>query len=319
MLRVGVIGCGGHAQGHFRMIGQEPRLRLTAIAELDPDRRARAQAEHHPEAAFDDYRRMLDAVELDVVHVVTMPGHLLPIVTETLGRGIHTSIEKSPGMTSAETRQMLAAERTSPARALVSFNRRYFPEVLAVRRRLQERGGAVQVAAIYHKTPFAHAGTKWTTLAPEPLICDAIHHVDLLRWLAGRTPEAAATVASVLGDAFSGAEDGTQRYNGLIRFDTGCRGVMMSHYGVGYRIQQAEAHAEGFSAYLDLTERPRVTLYEEGALRPDLLDLDAVGGSSFNEVVHFTDCILNGTAPWSNLEDAVHTMELAEAIAASRS
>jgi predicted dehydrogenase len=89
---------------------------------------------------------------------------------------------------------------------------------------------------------------------------------------------------------------------------------MMSHYGVGYRIQTAEAHAEDLSAYLDLTRTPQVTLYREGRLCEDPLDLDAVGGADFNETRHFADCIFNDTEPWSPLEDAVKTMELCEAI-----
>ncbi|MCZ6677933.1 MAG: Gfo/Idh/MocA family oxidoreductase, partial [Candidatus Poribacteria bacterium] len=89
-LRVGVIGCGGHAQSHFAMIKDEPRMQLIAVAEISEERREKAKAEHQPESAFRDYREMLDQVDLDVVYVVTMPGHLLPIVLECLGRDVHT-------------------------------------------------------------------------------------------------------------------------------------------------------------------------------------------------------------------------------------
>ena len=47
-LKVAVIGCGGHAQSHFRMIADEPRLRLVGIAELDEERRRKNQAEYAP-------------------------------------------------------------------------------------------------------------------------------------------------------------------------------------------------------------------------------------------------------------------------------
>ena len=59
-LKVGIIGCGGHAQGHFAMIKGESRMKLVAIAEIDEDRRSRAKAEHQPEFAFRDHREMLD-------------------------------------------------------------------------------------------------------------------------------------------------------------------------------------------------------------------------------------------------------------------
>ncbi|MEK7396086.1 MAG: hypothetical protein AAB116_04020 [Candidatus Poribacteria bacterium] len=88
----------------------------------------------------------------------------------------------------------------------------------------------------------------------------------------------------------------------------------MSHYGVGYRIQRAEVHANDFSAYIDLTGAPKCEIYENGKPYTNPLDLDAIGGSNFNETRHFIDCIENGKKPWSNIEDAVKTMELCEAI-----
>ena len=321
LLNAAVIGCGGHAQGHFRMIAGEPRLHLKAIAEIDPERLRRNNEEHGPEAAFVDYRQMLDECDLDVVHVVTMPGHLLPIVTDCLERGLHVSVEKSPGMNSAETEAMAAAARASSGVAMVSFNRRYFPEVLAVRRLVQERGGAVHCSGTYNKpvTPLGYGDMAATT--PPALVCDAIHHVDLIRWLAGASPESAAVPAAVHASTNHGPRDGCDRHNAVVHFDTGAIGVMMSHYGVGFRIQRAEVHAEDFSAYLDMTRGPRIELYEaasgngraRGAPMGEL-DLEAVGGPGFNETTHFVDCILGGGEPWSTLDDAVHTMRLCEAI-----
>ena len=202
----------------------------------------------------------------------------------------------------------------SKGKAILSVNRRYKPEILAVRRLLQERGGAVQVAANYHKPPSALIHARWREIAPPDIVCDAIHHVDLLRWMAGRTPTEAAAAVEVFAHSWHGEREGTPRYNAVIAFDNGCHGTMMSHYGVGYRIQTAEVHAEDMSAYLDLTDVPRVTLYQDGKRCDEPLDLEAVGGPSFNETRHFADCILNDTMPWSPLEDAVKTMDLCEAI-----
>ena len=90
------------------------------------------------------------------------------------------------------------------------------------------------------------------------MIWDAIHHVDLIRWLAGprRRTEAAIPV-EVRGMVQDGERPVCHRHNAVIRFDTGAFGVLMSHYGVGYRIQRAEVHAEDLSVYLDLTRAPR--------------------------------------------------------------
>jgi len=313
-LKVGVIGCGGHAQSHFAMIKAEPRMKLVAIAELNETRRAEAQAKHQPEAVFGDYRDMLDKAQLDVVYVVTLAGHLLPIVKECLGRNLHTSIEKAPGYTAAETRQMVEAAHKSKGKAIVSFNRRYMPEILTVRRLAQERGGAVSVAANYHKTIEGVVPPEEQRVVPPELTSDAIHHVDLIRWMTGRTTPEARTAVEVYAHTWNGAGLPAPHHNAVIKFDDHTHGVMMSHFGVGFRIQSAEVHADNLSAYLDLTRKPKVTLYLDGKLVEEPLDLDAVGGPGFNETGHFVDCILNDSEPWSTIDDAVKTMELCEAI-----
>ena len=315
-LKVGVIGCGGHAQSHFAMINAEPRMKLIAVAEIDETRRAAAQAKYQPEATFADYRTMLDQTQLDVVYVVTLAGHLLPIVQECLGRNLHTSIEKAPGYTAAETRQMVTAAHNSKGKAIVSFNRRYIPEILAVRQLAQERGGAVQVAANYHKPASGMVPPDRQSLIPPELTSDAIHHVDLIRWMTGRTQAEARPAVEVYAHTWLGAGVPAPHHNAVIKFDDHTHGVMMSHFGVGYRIQSAEVHAENMSAYLDLTSKPQVVLYLDGQLVEEPLDLAAVGGATFNETRHFVDCILNDTEPWSTIDDAVKTMELCEAIVA---
>lgn len=315
-LKVGVIGCGGHAQSHFAMIGAEPRMKLVAIAEIDETRRAEAKAKYQPEVAFGDYRDMLDQTQLDVVYVVTLAGHLLPIVQECLGRNLHTSIEKAPGYTAAETRQMVEAAHKSKGKAIVSFNRRYMPEILAVRYLAQERGGAVQVAANYHKPASGMVPPDRQAVVPPELTSDAIHHVDLIRWMTGRTQSEARAATEVYAHTWRGAGTPAPHHNAVIKFDDHTHGVMMSHFGVGYRIQSAEVHAENLSAYLDLTSKPKVTLYLDGKLVEAPLDLAPAGGPGFNETRHFVDCILNDTEPWSTIDDAVKTMVLCEAIVA---
>ena len=215
-------------------------------------------------------------------------------------------------MNTDETEQMAHAARQSTGKAIVSFNRRYFPHVLAVRRRIQAGGGAVHVAATYNK-PL----TRIKAATPDPVICDAIHHVDLIRWLAGPGPVEAAIPVEVRGMVQDGERPVCHRHNAVVRFDTGAFGVLMSHYGVGYRIQRAEVHAEDLSVYLDLTRAPQVEGYDQGeafSLEDD--EIEAVGGSGYNEIVHFVDCVLEDREPWSTLDDAVQTMRLCEAIRA---
>ncbi|MDE2722221.1 MAG: Gfo/Idh/MocA family oxidoreductase, partial [Gemmatimonadota bacterium] len=173
-LRVGIIGAGGHAQSHFRMIHDEPEMALVAVADLDPERLAHTRETHGVTSLFTDYREMIEKVQLDVVYVVTFPGPLPDIVIDCLEAGLHTSVEKPPGISSDQTRRMMEAERRSSARAIVSVNRRYIPEVLAIRAMLHDRGGPVHVAATYNKP---HIGDKVRDVG-HLIRLDEIHMVD---------------------------------------------------------------------------------------------------------------------------------------------
>lgn len=324
-LKVAVIGCGGHAQAHLRQVAADSRLRLVAIAEIDADRLEENRARWCPERAFADWRRMLDVCDLDLVCVCTMPGHIVPIALTCLQCDLHTSIEKPPGMDSADTEKMAEAARRSKGKNIVSFDRRYIPEVLAVRRLVEERGGPVHCSTTYNKNLDLIGSKAWAHITPETILCDGIHHVDLLRWLAGPRLPVAASPTAIYAEVQDGERDATNRHNAVVRFDSGAIGVLMNHAGVGMRIRRAEVHAEDFSAYLDLPPgRPRCELYEAADLGPGRpnrgapyeadLDLEPTGGPDFNETRHFVDCILEDRSPWSSLDDAVHTMRLAEAI-----
>lgn len=312
-LQVAIVGCGGHARFHFDMIKAEPRLQLAAVAEIDADRLSTAQAAHRPSrGGFQDYRRMLDELtDLDVVHVTTMPGFLVDIVLDCMERNLHVLVEKPPGMSSLDTARMAEAADRSTGKSMVSFNRRYMPTVLAARRLAQQAGGAVHVSGTYNK-PMTTLGTPaMHGITPDPVICDAIHHVDLIRWLAG-VGDTAATPTHVHAIVEDGPRPGSHRHNAVVRFDSGAIGAFHSHYGVGARVQRAEVHAEDLSVYLDLSAAPQAQVSSEGS--EVQLNLDEVGGAAFDEVRHFTDCIVEDRTPWSTLPDAVWSMRLAEAI-----
>jgi len=297
-LMAAVIGTGSHAQGHLMMIKGCEEMHLRAVCDIDKERLEKAK-QYGAEYAFTDFREMIDKCDLDVVYVVTQPNFTADISIYCIEHDLHTSVEKPPGLTSADTRRILEAESKHNVKAMVSFNRRYIPEVLAIRNMVMDRGGAIHCAATYNKP-----ATRWSDVwGMHPVIHDAIHHVDLLRWFAGDAD-------AVYSEYYVGDSPDRQRHNAIIRFKNGCRGVFMSHYGVGFRIQRAEVHAEDFSAYLDLTGAPKCELYADGKPYEKPLDLNP----SFNETHHFVDCIINDKKPWSSIEDAIKTMELCEAI-----
>lgn len=303
-LKTAVIGTGSHARSHFQMIKACNDMHFVAVCDIDKERAENAKLECGTEYAFTDYREMIEKCDLDVIYIVTPPSFTADIAIDCIKKRLHTSVEKPPGIRSADTKRIVDAEKNSDSVVMVSFNRRYIPEVLAIRKIVLDRGGAIHCSTTYNKP-----ATSWNEIwGKYPVIHDAIHHVDLLRWLAG-------DVVDVHSEYYLDKDSyEKQHHNAVIKFANGCRGTFMSHYGVGFRIQRAEVHADGFSAYIDLTASPKYELYEDGKPYEKPLDIDAVGGKNFNETYHLVDCITNNKKPWSNVEDAVKTMELCEAI-----
>ncbi len=74
LLRFAVIGVSGQGRAHLSYASQ--RGIITAICDVDAERRARAVAEHPDAVAFEDYRQMFDRMHKDIDAVcIATPDH----------------------------------------------------------------------------------------------------------------------------------------------------------------------------------------------------------------------------------------------------
>ena len=93
---VAIIGCGGISHMHAGWYVNEPRVSLTAIADIDSER-VKAYAEQYGiEKQYTDYIEMLETEEIDIVSVCTRPKLHAPVVIETAKRGIKAILSEKP-------------------------------------------------------------------------------------------------------------------------------------------------------------------------------------------------------------------------------
>ena len=93
-IRVGIIGAGimGLAGGRiFKLLAD---VELSAIAENNKERLAKAGTELNTSALYTDHRNMLEKAALDAVYIATPDNfHRAPIV-DSLNSGCHVLVEK---------------------------------------------------------------------------------------------------------------------------------------------------------------------------------------------------------------------------------
>src|SRR5262245_2040208 len=117
-LGIGIIGCGNIAnKQHLPNYARNPRARVVAVADVDPER-ARATAERWELVAhFQDYRDLLAHPDVEAVSVTTWPGaHAEPVIAAAEA-GKHIMCEKPIATTLEEADAMVAAAE----RARVKF------------------------------------------------------------------------------------------------------------------------------------------------------------------------------------------------------
>src|SRR5688572_21237176 len=111
-LRAGIAGTGFiggiHARS-ARLAGAE----LAGVAASTPKRSAVAAAELGAERAFDSAEALVEAEDVDVVHICT-PNHLhLPLAEAALGAGKHVVCEKPLALDAAAARSLVRSAAES--------------------------------------------------------------------------------------------------------------------------------------------------------------------------------------------------------------
>src|SRR5438477_9983475 len=90
---------------------------------------------------------MLAKDGLDAVLVLTQPAATYGVAKDFLAAGVPTLMEKPPGMSTAETRDLLATACSTGTNAMVAVNRRFNPLLTEARRMVEARGRIASIVA----------------------------------------------------------------------------------------------------------------------------------------------------------------------------
>ena len=315
-VNIALIGAGGMANGvHYPSLRECEDVNLVGLCDLVPSKLQSTAERFEIDQTFTDYREMLEKTSPDGVYILMPPQHLFPLAIHCLSQQLHVFIEKPPGVTLYQTKEMALAAEKNDCKTMVGFNRRFIPLLQKVKAIVEAKGPIIQCMSTFHKnTPNA----LYYDGVIDVLTCDAIHAVDALRWLGGGEVKA---VASDINSFYSERENS---FNALVKFTSGASGYLCTNWAVGGRIHTFEMHAGGISAYINPDAGGCAVLHtSEGTTEitpEEAADSDSLHRAYgfYGESRHFVDCIQQNEQPLTCFSDAVKTMELVTAIYQNR-
>ncbi|MBC7287152.1 MAG: Gfo/Idh/MocA family oxidoreductase [Armatimonadetes bacterium] len=313
-VRVALVGAGAMANSvHYPSLAEFSDVELVALCDLIEDKLHATADRYGIDRRYTNYQKMVEDTDPDAVYVLMPPHQLFDIVVWLLKRGLHVFIEKPPGVTREQIRQMAHWAEENGCLTMVAFNRRFIPLLRYCRDKVRAEGGYVhQCVATFYKDH--RAGGPYYDGAVDILTSDAIHAVDALRFMAGVQVKRVASSVRSLGRHFDTS------FNALVEFENGCVGVLLSNWMTGGRVHTFEMHGFGISAFCDPDNK--AVIHKDNQLCVEELTPQQVAGSEerhkyygfWHENRHFIDCIKENQEPETCFTDAVRTMELVDAI-----
>ena len=189
-MKVGIIGLGAISHMHIKAL-LECDVEIVAICDIVPEK-CHAMIERYgiSPKIYTDYIEMLDSGEVESVHICT-PHYLhAPMIIDALHRNIHALSEKPVAISEEQLKEIEVALKTTKAILGVSFQNHYNPAIECAREFLSEREFISATATVMwqrNKDYYASADWrgKWDTEGGGVMINQAIHTLDLLRYLCG--------------------------------------------------------------------------------------------------------------------------------------
>ncbi|MBE6607386.1 MAG: Gfo/Idh/MocA family oxidoreductase [Ruminococcaceae bacterium] len=127
-LRIGIIGCGGIANGkHMPALSkQKDRAEMVAFCDIIEERAIAARAKYGtPECkVYTDYKELLADPTIDVVHVLTPNRSHSFITVDALEAGKHVMCEKPMAINSVEAQKMFDAAKRTGKKLTIGYQTR---------------------------------------------------------------------------------------------------------------------------------------------------------------------------------------------------
>lgn len=212
IVRVGIIGCGGIANGkHLPALKSVKEAEMVAFCDIIEEKAQEAAKNYGTEnaAVYTDYRKLLEDKSIDVIHVCTPNRSHSYISIDAMEAGKHVMCEKPMAINAVEAKKMVDAAIRTGKKLTIGYQNRQRPDSLYVKDEVE----AGTIGEIYYAKATAirrRAVPTWGVFLNEyeqgggPLIDIGTHALDLTMWCMNnyKPKYCVGTTYKKLGDKF---------------------------------------------------------------------------------------------------------------------
>lgn len=211
MINIAIIGTGNICKMHVEGLLEFPkRCKIVALCDIYPEKAEAMKAKYNLDCeVFKSHEEMLNSgIKIDVAHICTPPYVHASLSIDCMNKGINVLCEKPMAASLEECDAMIEAEkRNGVTLGAIAQNR--FRNGVYKLKKLKDSGlaGDIKFAQVNSAWWRAHCyydlwwrGT-WEKEGGGPTLNHAVHHIDMLNWIEGRSPiEATAVLTNVCHD-----------------------------------------------------------------------------------------------------------------------
>ncbi|MCM3746929.1 Gfo/Idh/MocA family oxidoreductase [Paenibacillus pasadenensis] len=343
-VRVGIIGCGGIANGkHMPFLAKVQEAEMAAFCDIVRERAEEAKGKFgSPEAAiYENYKDLLNDPSITVVHVCTPNDSHADITIAALEAGKHVMCEKPMAKTAEDARRMLEAAKRTGKKLTIGYQNRFRGDT----RYLKDACVRDELGEVYFAKAHAirrRAVPTWGVFLDEdkqgggPLIDIGTHALDLALWMMDNYKPKA-----VLGRAYhklSQKENAANAWGpwdpakftvedsafAMITMENGASIVLESSWALNsLEVDEAKVSLSGTKAGADMKGGLRINGEDNARLYVKEIELSS-GGVAFYEGASedpgelearaWIHAVINDTEPVVTPEQALVVSEILEAI-----
>lgn len=320
VLRAAVIGL-GVGERHIEGYEADPRCRVVALCDTDPDKLAQVGGRHPGRRLTCDPSEILADKSIDVVSIASPDNFHHAQIMAALASNKHVFVEKPLCLHNDELADIRRAFAANPTLRMSSnLILRRSPRFARLRRRLRagEMGVPYYCEADYNYGRIEKITGGWRGQQPFYSVVHggAIHMIDLLIWLLGEKP----STVTAFGNAIA-TRDTAFRFNdcvvALLKFPSQAIAKVTANFGCVFPHHHNLTVYGTSATFVHDRQGARLFTSRDPAAVPQAIDDPYTGAAKGDMIPNFVMSILDGAAPDVSAADVLDVMAVSLAIETS--